>query len=191
MKSNQWQYLGFLLVIMMMFYVLSKVGDRGSVASTDDLYTIDKADVGRIRIAQGGQVADVTRLDSVWVMTGFEETPVPIAQLDGFFYGILNAKRETMISENPAKWDKYGVDDSTGVHFELFDLENISAGYYLVGASKSNTMSSYIRAQGTDEVYLTTIPIHYGLQQLPGLFMQARQAREAAEAAKAEEPIEQ
>jgi hypothetical protein len=60
-----------------------------------------------------------------------------------------------MISDNPEKWVTYGVDDSTGRQFQVYDLSGEPAEHVIVGRSSTNWQSSYLRAAGEDKVYLT------------------------------------
>ncbi len=168
MKSSNVQYVGFLLVILTMFYVLSKVEVSSNATATDNLFTIKQADVNRIRVSSHDEIMDVIRQDSVWVMVGMGD--LPIDELAEFLNELFNAKRGTMVTDNPAQWATYGVDDSAGMHLELFDLDGVSAGHYVVGKSLIDTTGNYIRSQGTNEVYLASISIHNVLQKLTTIF---------------------
>ncbi len=174
MKTSNVQYVGFLLVIMTMFYVLSKVEENRTVPATNDLFTIGQAQVGRIRLSHKNEIMDVIRLDSVWVMVGSDAAPLSVDSLS-HLKDILTSSRETLISSDPAKWGLYGVDDSAGVALEIFARDGTIAGHIIVGKLKYDKSSSYIRAHGTNEVYLASAQIHGAVEELMSLFEPAEQ----------------
>ena len=67
------------------------------------------------------------------------------------------------ISENPEKYGKYSVDDSTGTHLAVINSEGKTVGYYVFGRSKSDYSRSYIRIGDDPKVYLVDQNVTYML----------------------------
>ena len=83
--------------------------------------------------------------------------------MDNLFDKVLKVNRGTIISENPAKYGKYSVDDSTGTHLAVIDSKGETVGYYVFGRSKSDYSRSYIRAGNDPNVYLADQNVIYML----------------------------
>ena len=71
--------------------------------------------------------------------------------------------RRTGMIENPEKYGKYSVDDSTGTHLAVINSEGKTVGYYVFGRSKSDYSRSYIRIGDDPKVYLVDQNVTYML----------------------------
>ena len=83
--------------------------------------------------------------------------------MDNLFDKVLKVNRGTIISENPEKYGKYSVDDSTGTHLAVIDSKGETVGYYVFGRSKSDYSRSYIRIGDDPNVYLADQNVTYML----------------------------
>ena len=160
MEIKQWRNLGLALAVLVVIYLLTQVGETRFTADVDAVFDIKEDAVGRIVMAVDQQTATLVRGDTLWVMQGYEERQLRQWHINNFFSSVLGVKRESMISENPAKWLTYGVDDSTGKRLEVYNLAGELVSKVVVGQSRSNYQSSYVRFEGRNEVYLTDQNIH-------------------------------
>ena len=83
--------------------------------------------------------------------------------MDNLFDKVLKVNRGTIISENPKKYGKYSVDDSTGTHLAIINSKGKTIGYYVFGRSKSDYSRSYIRIGDDPKVYLADQNVTYML----------------------------
>jgi len=83
--------------------------------------------------------------------------------MDNLFDKVLKVNKGTIISENPEKYGKYSVDDSTGTHLAVIDSKGETVGYYVFGRSKSDYSRSYIRIDNDPKVYLADQNVTYML----------------------------
>lgn len=162
MDLKRWRNLGIVLGALLVVYMLTGIRQSGYTSSAAGLFDLDEEDVGRIVIIEGDMKAELLRLDTLWVLAGHETGQLRTWRMDAFFNSVLGVERESMISENPAKWDTYGV-DSTGRQLQVYDLKGELRGDLMVGRSTTNWQSSYVRAVDADEVYLTRQSIYHFL----------------------------
>ena len=155
MDIRQWRTPAIILGILVALYLYTQLGEARHSSSTDAVFDLATDEVGRIVMTTAGQRAELIRSDSLWKMTGYDENPVRQWRLDSFLRSVLGVERESMVSANPDKWGTYGVDDSTGKQVQVYNRGDNLVGHLIVGQSRSNFQSSYIREAGEDEVYLT------------------------------------
>ena len=89
-----------------------------------------------------------------WHISSTDELAVKTRSLDNLFEKVLKVKRVTIISNNPDKYAKYSVDDSSGTHLTLIDSKGETIEYYVFGRSKSDYSRCYIRIGNDPNVYL-------------------------------------
>ena len=83
--------------------------------------------------------------------------------IQNLFDKVLQVNRGTIISENPDKYGKYSLDDSTGTHLTVINSKGEAVGYYIFGRSKSDYSRSYVRVGGDPKVYLADQNVIYML----------------------------
>ena len=86
-----------------------------------------------------------------------------LSRQPNLFDKVLKVNRGTIISENPEKYNKYSVDDSTGIHLAVINASGKKIGYYIFGRSKSDYSRSYIRIGDDPKVYLVDQNVTYML----------------------------
>ncbi len=114
-------------------------------------------------IVEDDTKAEFIRYDTTWAMPAYPGDELRKWRVDNFFKNVLGVSRESLVSENPAKFATYGVDEVQGRQVEIYDLDGNLAGHLIVGRSSSNYQSSFIRKLGSDEVYLSTVNIYHQL----------------------------
>ena len=60
-----------------------------------------------------------------------------------------------LMTQKEEKWPTYNVDDTTGTHLALVDLDDNTIGYYVFGNSSSDYSRCYVRSNEIPNVYLT------------------------------------
>ncbi len=161
MKSKPWRNIGIVLAVLVVIYLYTKLQETRYTTPTNVVFDIQADDVSRFVIKEGDQRIELVRLDTLWVVAGYKERKVRQWRLDSFFNTVLGVERESMISDNPDRWITYGVDDSAGRHLQVYDLGGDLATDLVVGQSRTNWQSSYLREAGRDAVYLTTGSIYH------------------------------
>ena len=69
--------------------------------------------------------------------------------------------------ENPEKYGKYSVDDSSGTHLAVIGSKGETVEYYIFGRSKSDYSRSYVRVGDDPKVYLADQNVNYMLSTRP------------------------
>jgi hypothetical protein len=159
MKSKQWRNIVIFLAVLVVIYLFTRLQEGRYTTPSDAVFDMQADDVGRFVIQEGDAQIELTRWDTLWVVSGHEMDKVRQWRLDNMLGQVLGVERESMISDNPDKWSTYGV-DTTGRRLQVYNLADNLVGDILVGQSRSNWQSSYIREADGDEVYLTRPSIY-------------------------------
>ena len=118
--------------------------------------------MNRFLIQNKTDAIELSRQDSVWVISGNDTLVIKSQSIDNFFDKVLLVEIGTLVSKNPEKWSKYSVDDSTGTHLALIDVEGNTIEYAVFGRSKSDYARNYVRTHKDPQVHLTNTNIlHY------------------------------
>ena len=162
MDVRRWRTPGIILAVLIVFYLFSRARETRYTTPIDQVFAIEAQDVGRFVISEGDKSVELVRQsDTLWEVTGHPEAKLRQWRLDRLFDGVLEVRQESMVSDNPAKWATYGVDDSSGRRLEVYDLGDRLEGSIVVGQSSTNWQSSHIRPAGGDAVYLTRQSIYH------------------------------
>ena len=162
MKSKQWRNIVIFLVVLVAVYLFTRLQEGRYTTPTDTVFNLEENDVSRFVIQEGDARIELARWDTLWVVSGHEMSKVRQWRLDNMLSQVLGVERESMISDNPEKWSTYGV-DTTGRRLQVYSLADKLVGDILVGQSRTNWQSSYLRETDRDEVYLTRTNIYHML----------------------------
>ncbi len=154
MHISRWRNLGIVLAVLAALFLMTQVRESGYAAGAEAVFDIEADDVGRFVVSEGDLRSELIRLDTLWVLAGHETEQLRSWRLDAFINSVLSVERESLISENPAKWSTYGV-DSTGRQLQVYNRKGELQNHLVVGRSTVNWQSSYLRAIGEDQVYQT------------------------------------
>ena len=126
------------LVILTGVYLLNS-RSQGKLESTSTaIFTDDPEDIFKILIQAGEEAVELARVDTIWRISGNDTLTIKTRSIENLFAKVLKANRGTIISENPEKYGKYSVDDSTGTHLAVINSKGETVGYYVFGRSKSD-----------------------------------------------------
>ena len=152
-----------ILIVFIGLYFLNKSSQSKHKSSTEAIFFNDPEDIFKFLIQNGEEAIELARVDTLWRISGNDTLEVKPQSMDNLFDKVLKVNRGTIISENPEKYSKYSVDDSTGTHLAVIDSKGETVGYYIFGRSKSDYSRSYIRAGNDPNVYLADQNVTYML----------------------------
>ena len=155
------------LVVLTGVYLLNMRSQRKLESTSTAIFTDDPEDVFKILIQTGEEAVELARVDTVWRISGNDTLVTKPRSIENLFDKVLKVNRGTIISENPEKYGKYSVDDSTGTHLAVINSEGKTVGYYVFGRSKSDYSRSYVRIDNDPKVYLADQNVTYMLSTRP------------------------
>ena len=156
-----------ILVVCIGIFFLNKNSQSKLDSASVAIFTKDVEDIFKFLIQNGEEAIELARVDSMWQISGNDTLVIKSLSMDNLFNKVLKVNRGTIISENPEKYGKYSVDDSTGTHLAVIDLKGETVGYYIFGRSKSDYSRSYVRIGDDPKVYLADQSVTYMLQTRP------------------------
>ena len=152
---------------MIGIFLLNKNSQLKFDSTTEAIFTDNPEDIFKFLIQNGEEAIELSRVDTLWSISGNDTLEIKSRAMDNLFDKVLRVNRGTIISENPVKYGKYSVDDSTGIHLAVIDSKGKTVGYYVFGRSKSDYSRSYIRVGDDPKVYLADQNVTYMLQTRP------------------------
>ena len=155
------------LVILVGIYFLNKSSQTKFESMSEAIFYDEPEDIFKFLIQQGQEAIELSRVDTLWRISGNDTLEVKSRSMDNLFDKVLKVNRGTIISENPEKYGKYSVDDSTGTHLAVINSKGKTVGYYVFGRSKSDYSRSYVRVGSDPKVYLADQNVTYMLQTRP------------------------
>ena len=156
--------IAFIVLVVLTGVYLLNIRSQGKLESTSTaIFTDDPEDIFKILIKTGEEAVELARVDTVWRISGNDTLVTKPRSIENLFDKVLKVNRGTIISENPEKYDKYSVDDSTGTHLAIINSKGKTVGYYIFGRSKSDYSRSYIRIGDDPKVYLVDQNVTYML----------------------------
>ena len=155
------------LVILVGIYFLNKSSQTKFESTSEAIFNDEPEDIFKFLIQQGQEAIELSRADTLWRISGNDTLEVKPRSMDNLFDKVLKVSRGTIISENPEKYGKYSVDDSTGTHLAVINSKGKTVGYYVFGRSKSDYSRSYVRVGSDPRVYLADQNVTYMLQTRP------------------------
>ena len=151
------------LVILFGIYLLNNNSQSQFESTSEAIFNDDPEDIFKFLIQQGEEAIELSRVDTLWRISGNDTLEIKSRSMDNLFDKVLKVNRETIISENPEKYSTYSVDDSTGTHLAIINSKGKTVGYYVFGRSKSDYSRSYIRVDDDPNVYLADQNVTYML----------------------------
>ena len=152
------------LVVLVGIFFLNKNSQLKFDSTSEAIFTDNPEDIFKFLIQNGEDAIELSRVDTLWRISGNDTLEIKSRAMDNLFDKVLKVNRGTIISENPVKYGKYSVDDSTGIHLAVIDSKGETVGYYVFGRSKSDYSRSYIRVGDDPKVYLADQNVTHMLQ---------------------------
>ena len=151
------------LVVLIGIFFLNKSSQSKLDSTSKAIFNDDTEDIFKFLIQKGEEAIELARVDTLWRISGNDTLEIKSRSMDNLFDKVLKVNRGTIISENPDKYDKYSLDDSTGTHLAVINSKGETVGYYIFGRSKSDYSRSYVRVGGDPKVYLADQNVIYML----------------------------
>ena len=156
--------IAFIVLVALIGIYLLNIKSQGKLESTSTaIFTDDLEDIFKVLIQQGEEAVELVRIDTIWTISGNDTLVTKSRSIESLFDKVLKVNRGTIISENPDKYGKYSLDDSTGIHLAIINSKGETVGYYVFGRSKSDYSRSYVRVGDDPKVYLADQNVTYML----------------------------
>jgi len=165
--TKNFQIALIILVVLIGIFIFNKNSQSKLETVSEAIFTKDIENIFKFLIQNGEEAIELARVDTVWRISGNDTLDIKSQSMDNLFDKVLKVNRGTIISENPEKYGKYSVDDSTGTHLAVIDSKGETVGYYVFGRSKSDYSRSYVRVGSDPKVYLADQNVTYMLQTRP------------------------
>ena len=155
------------LAVLVGVYLFIQRGQSQYSSKSSQLFMVAADDINRFLIQNKTDAIELSRQDSIWVISGNDSLVVKSQSIDNFLNKVLLVEAGTLVSKNPDKWSKYSVDDSTGTHLALIDVDGNTMEYAVLGRSKSDYARNYVRTHKDPQVHLTNESILHYLSTSP------------------------
>ena len=149
-----------LVVIIILFFVNQRLQSNLTI-KTGKIFDGNYEDISGIQISEKSKIIELIKSDSIWTLKGHDSLVVKENQLDKIFDKIVPLKKEMLITNKAKKWEKFGVDDSLGRHFKLFNSDNKELKHYIFGNSGQDYQHNYIREHNSSDVYRTNDNVYF------------------------------
>ena len=149
------------LVLLSGIYIYNQNLQQSHIVSGTSIFSGNPDDIQRVLITEGENSLELVRVDTTWSITQADSLLIKENQITNLFDRLLTVEMEMLISKNKTKWEKFGVDDSLGRHFQVFDDENKKLIHYIFGNSGQDYQHNYIRDSNSSEVYRTNDNVYF------------------------------
>ena len=150
---------GLLIIIL----IINNNKQSAFISQSNQIFEKNINDIQKILIQKNNEAIELIKVDTTWEILGNDTLIIKERSLDSFFDKVLTVNKETLISENPEKYDKFSISDSLGTHLALINLKNETIAYYVFGRSNTDYSRSYVRIGNDPNVYLTDQNVTYML----------------------------
>ena len=161
--TNNFKIACIILVAIVAIYLINIKSQSKFKSTSTAIFAHDPEDIFKFLIQKDEEALELSRVDTLWKISGNDTLDIKARSMDNLFNKVLKVNRGTIISENPEKYIKYSVDDSTGTHLAVINSKGETVGYYIFGRSKSDYSRSYVRIGNNPNVYLADQNVTYML----------------------------
>jgi len=159
-------FLGALGLIIILFFVSQSRQKRHLTQSTD-VFSVIMDEVNKFDIQKDSLFISIQRKDTSWQIVGNDSLLIQMNRIDDIENKILSVKRESMVSNNSKKWEKFNVDDSLGLKLTFYGYNNEILGQAIFGRSSSDWQRCFVRMVNETEVFMTNENVLNNLQTRP------------------------
>ncbi len=160
------------LGVLIVAYMLNTMGQNTYSSTSSSMFTGEVDDIARVVITKNRDRLELVKVDTTWQITGHDTLVIKRRSVENLFTKALMVKKGTVLSENPEKWNKYSVDDSTGTHVYLFNFSDEDMGHFVFGSSKADYSRNNLRIPGDNSVYQTDQNVVWNLSTRPNYWGQ-------------------
>jgi len=156
-----------ILVVLIGLFFLNKSSQSSLETKSIPIFSNNIEDISKFLIQNKEDSIQLVKVDTFWTIAENDTLEIKSQSIDNLFNKVLKTNRGTIISNNPEKYKKYSIDDSTGTHLTIINSKNETINYYIFGRSQSDYSRSYVRIQNDPKVYLTDQNVSFMLQTRP------------------------
>ena len=161
------QYLIISFGVLLLLYLVNESQQTKYKSSIESIFNVNENDIDKIFLRDfNGDNLTLIKSDTVWSIVNHDSLLIKDRQIDQFLEKVIGGKYDMLVSKNPGKWTKFGVDDSSGKRLTLYNGDNeiVSVIFSNKGQDYSH---NFYRTVGEDEVYRTSDNIFYMLNTRP------------------------
>jgi hypothetical protein len=159
--------LAAILGVIVILYFISQSGQKKYQTQSNDVFSIVMEEVYRFKVEKESIYIYLQRKDTTWQIMGHDSLIIQSNRINDINNNILTVKRESVVSNNPSKWNSFNVDDSLGTKVTFYGFNDEVLGEAIFGRSKSDWQRSYVRLIGEDNVFMTNENVINRLQTRP------------------------
>ena len=146
-------------VILVVLYLINLQNQKNNQMSSDLIFNKNQIEnIEKVIIKDLNGEIILEKLDSTWTINQSDSLTIKERSLDNLFSRVLKTKKENSITKKKEKYNKYGVDDSSGIFITLFNENNKILVSCIFGSAKS---FGYMRYIDQPQVYLINDNISY------------------------------
>ena len=149
------------LALLLILYLSNQNSQNSYNVEGEPIYTGSNENIHRILLSENGKNLELVRSDTTWKITQADSFTVKDFQVEKIFDRLLKIEQEMLISSKVEKWSKFGVDDSSGRHFQIYDESNNELLHYIFGNSGQDYQHNYIRESRSNDVYRTNDNVYF------------------------------
>jgi hypothetical protein len=155
MKRTTWILVAILVVLIAVtVFVLQQPGEQSSPAEIAAmLVSYDSSSVDRIDIAQPSGIVTITRENERWTLTSPLRATADTRAVHEAISKGRTLSLKTLVSSNPAKQQLFQL-DSAGTLVRIY-AKGTEAAAFRIGKLGPTYTETYVRREGSDDVYLT------------------------------------
>jgi len=153
--------------VILLLFLYNQRSQNSYNVSTVEIFGGNVEKISRIKITENNNTLELSKTDTIWTISGNDSLVIKNNKVDDIFNKILKTKREVLITSKEEKWNKFGVDDSTGKHFILYDEGNNELLHVIFGNKGQDFQHNYIRKEKSNEVYRTDSNVFFMLNTTP------------------------
>ena len=165
--TKNMRILAALLGVFVILYFISQSRQKKYHTQSDNIFSIVMEEVYRFKVEKDSLYIYLQRKDTTWQIIDHDSLLIQTNRINDVENNILTVKRESVVSNNPSKWNSFNVDDSLGTKVTFYGFNEEVLGEAIFGRSKSDWQRSYVRLIGQDNVYMTNENVINRLQTRP------------------------
>ena len=155
------------LFVLGIFYLINQRQQKSHSISGEQIFHGKHEDVVRFIIKESDKELEIVRMDTTWKISGSDSLIIKENQLNNFFDRVLSVKKDVLQSDNPEKWEKFGIGDSIGRILQVFDKNDNMLIHYIFGRSSTDYQHNYVREANSNDVYRTNDNVYFLLNSRP------------------------
>ena len=161
------QYLLVVFIVLLFLFFINQNQQNKYKISSELIFQVNEDKIHQILIEDSGDSLVLIKSDTSWYMPQADTIEIKDRQINQFFEKVINGSYDMIMSNNPNKWIKFGVTDSTGKRVTLFSEENELLSSVIFSNKGQDYSHNFYRTIGANEVYRTMENVFYMINAKP------------------------